>query len=130
MAAYQNWETVVVKRKHAGRSSNVPASYAAARGPTMTVARTKDVEQKALHRKVDEAEEAHRIQSVSKDTSHKIRDARNAKGWTQKEFAQKLNIQQKVVAEYENGSAVPDNQLLGKFERVLGVKLRGTRKKQ
>ena len=30
-----------------------------------------------------------------------------------------------VVNQYESGAAVPNNQVLGKMERILGVKLRG-----
>jgi putative transcription factor len=30
-----------------------------------------------------------------------------------------------VVQDYESGRAVPNNQVLGKLERALGVKLRG-----
>jgi len=31
-----------------------------------------------------------------------------------------------VVQEYEQGKAVPNQTILGKMERALGVKLRGT----
>lgn len=30
-----------------------------------------------------------------------------------------------VVNQYESGAAVPNNQVLSKMERILGVKLRG-----
>lgn len=30
-----------------------------------------------------------------------------------------------LIVDYENGKAVPNQQILGKMERALGVKLRG-----
>jgi putative transcription factor len=44
---------------------------------------------------------------------------------TQKDLANKVNTQASVIQAYENGSATPDQQLLAKLERVLGIKLRG-----
>jgi putative transcription factor len=37
----------------------------------------------------------------------------------------KINEKVEVVREYENGKAIPNQQVLAKLERVLGVKLRG-----
>ena len=51
--------------------------------------------------------------------------ARQAKGMTQKELAQKMGEKATVVNEMEAGKSIPDNQKLGKMERILGVKLRG-----
>lgn len=60
--------------------------------------------------------------SVSKT----IQQARQAKGLTQKDLATKINEKPTVVNEYESGKAVnPNQQILMKMERVLGVKLRG-----
>lgn len=36
-----------------------------------------------------------------------------------------INEKIQVVQEYEQGKATPNNAILGKMERVLGVKLRG-----
>ena len=38
---------------------------------------------------------------------------------------QKLNVKPSVVNDYEQGKVIPDNAVLGKMERALGVKLRG-----
>lgn len=54
-----------------------------------------------------------------------IRDVRNALGLSQKEFAQKANEKLSVIQDYESGKAIPNPQILAKFERILGVKLRG-----
>jgi len=63
--------------------------------------------------------------SVSKDLRLAITQARNAKGLTQKQLATQLNMQPQVINEYESGKAIPNQQILSKLERILGVKLRG-----
>ena len=40
-------------------------------------------------------------------------------------FVQAINEKPQVVAEYENGKAVPNQQILNKMEKALGVRLRG-----
>lgn len=64
-------------------------------------------------------------EKVSLDLKIRIMKARQAKGMTQKELATKMSEKPQVVNQYESGQAVPNNQVLGKMERILGVKLRG-----
>ena len=44
---------------------------------------------------------------------------------TQKDVAQKINEKPSIVQDYESGKAIPNPQILGKLERILGTKLRG-----
>ena len=44
---------------------------------------------------------------------------------SQKDVAQKVNEKPSVIQDYESSKAIPNPQILGKLERVLGVKLRG-----
>ena len=44
---------------------------------------------------------------------------------TQKDLATKVNEKPSVINDYESGRAVPDQKVLSKLERALGVKLRG-----
>jgi putative transcription factor len=44
---------------------------------------------------------------------------------TQKQLATRINEKPQIINEYENGKAIPNNQILGKIERVIGIKLRG-----
>ncbi|VDO28252.1 unnamed protein product [Heligmosomoides polygyrus] len=50
-----------------------------------------------------------------------IQQARQAKEWTQKDLSTAINEKPQVVSEYENGKAVPNQQILQKMERALGV---------
>lgn len=54
-----------------------------------------------------------------------MQTARLEKGLSQKDVALKINEKQSILQDYEGGKAIPNPQILGKLERVLGVKLRG-----
>ncbi|ORZ25903.1 multi protein bridging factor 1-domain-containing protein [Absidia repens] len=54
-----------------------------------------------------------------------LQKGRQDKGMTQKDLAQTINEKPQVVNEYESGKATPNQQVLGKMERALGIRLRG-----
>ncbi|XP_015222637.1 endothelial differentiation-related factor 1 homolog isoform X2 [Lepisosteus oculatus] len=71
-----------------------------------------------------ETEELHH-QRVSLEVGKVIQQGRQAKGLTQKDLATKINEKPQIIADYECGKAIPNNQVLGKIERAIGMKLRG-----
>jgi putative transcription factor len=75
--------------------------------------------------KLDAETEELKHNTVSSEVSRRIIQGRQNKKINQKQLAQQAAINVSVVQEYENGKAIPNNQILGKFERILGVKLRG-----
>lgn len=44
---------------------------------------------------------------------------------SQKELATKINEKPQIITDYEAGRGIPNNIIIGKIERVLGIKLRG-----
>lgn len=45
--------------------------------------------------------------------------------YPQAQLAQQINEKPQIIQEYESGKAIPNQQILSKMERILGVKLRG-----
>ncbi|ETE60630.1 Endothelial differentiation-related factor 1-like protein, partial [Ophiophagus hannah] len=71
-----------------------------------------------------ETEELHHDR-VPLEVGKVIQQGRQNKGLTQKDLATKINEKPQVIADYESGKAIPNNQVLGKIERAIGLKLRG-----
>uniref|UniRef100_A0A914QEP9 HTH cro/C1-type domain-containing protein n=1 Tax=Panagrolaimus davidi TaxID=227884 RepID=A0A914QEP9_9BILA len=72
----------------------------------------------------NETEELHH-ERVSLSLGRAIQQGRQGKEMTQKDLATKICEKIQVVQEFESGKAIPNAQVLGKMERVLGIKLRG-----
>lgn len=63
------------------------------------------------------------IQTVTTEFKLALLKARQAKGLSQKELAEKINVKAAVVTEYEQGKAIPDPGVISKLNRALGVTL-------
>jgi putative transcription factor len=126
--SHQDWTPVVFNSKKTSKQTpqtkkDVPA------GPS-SVPNTKHSNQQHAARpdnasKIARMEEAGSIKRVDPAVSKKIVSARTSKKFSQKDLAMKINENIAVVQSYESGTAIPNQQILGKMERVLDVKLRG-----
>lgn len=132
----QDWAPVVVhKRPVKGADARDPKVIAAAirAGAEIQTVRKFDAgsnkKQSAAPslntRKLDEESEPAALERVSLEVKNRIQKARLDKKLTQAQLAQLINERPQVVQEYEAGKAIPSQQVLGKMERALGVKLRG-----
>ncbi|RKP05723.1 multi protein bridging factor 1-domain-containing protein [Thamnocephalis sphaerospora] len=75
--------------------------------------------------KIDNDEDIYKVQTVSISVGRAIQKGRQDKGLTQKDLGQRVNEKGNVINDYEAGRAIPNQQILSKLERALGVKLRG-----
>lgn len=76
-------------------------------------------------KKVNDEEDIPKLNLVGKDTGVKIAQARQAKGYKQKDVARYMNMDSGLYQKYENGTAPRNGQVLNKLGRYLGVKLTG-----
>ncbi|TFK55015.1 ylMBF1 [Heliocybe sulcata] len=76
--------------------------------------------------KLDRENEVAPPPKISPTVGKAMQTARMELGLTQKDVAQKINEKPSILQDYEAGKAIPNPQVLGKLERVLGVKLRGS----
>ncbi len=75
--------------------------------------------------KIDRENEVAAPKKLDADVGKAMSKARLDKGMKQSDLAQKVNEKPSIINDYEAARAIPSQQVLGKLERALGVKLRG-----
>ncbi|XP_040860595.1 endothelial differentiation-related factor 1 isoform X3 [Ochotona curzoniae] len=112
--AESDWDTVTVLRK---------------KGPTAAQAKSKQAILAAQRRGEDVetskkwAAGQNKQHSISKNTAKLDRETEELHH--DRVTLEKINEKPQVIADYESGRAIPNNQVLGKIERAIGLKLRG-----
>ena len=51
----------------------------------------------------------------------KIIKHRKSNGWSQEDFAEKLNVSRQAISRWENGTALPDAQNIKQISKLFGV---------
>lgn len=122
---HQDWAKIVLKKN---RPKNV--SEAKMRGYYTEIKKKDNTKynktnisnNKQEHRKLDEATDANKIKTYNKNIRLQIQKARLAKKMKQKDLANKVGINNKMIIDIENGKAKFNNRILQKIGKVLGVR--------
>ncbi|KMZ60083.1 Multiprotein bridging factor 1a [Zostera marina] len=132
----QDWEPVVIRKKtpNAAAKKDEKAVNAARRSGAEieTVKKSTAATNKSASsstslntRKLDEETDVLAHERVPTELKKNIMQARMDKKLTQAQLAKLINEKPQVIQEYESGKAIPNQQIITKLERFLGVKLRG-----
>lgn len=129
---HQDWEPVIIRKPQ--RRNKKVTDAERLNGVGVTVAKSgggknnqsfKGSSLSKLQRSAMENDgQPGKIVKIDKSISQNIQNARAAQNLTRKELAQKMNQPVSVIAEYENGKAIPNANLINKLEKVLKTKLR------
>ena len=130
-----DWDTVTVLRKKrttASAKSKEAVTAAQRRGQEIETTMKWAAGQNKQHvvasttaANLDGETEELRHAKVPLEVGKVIQRGRQEKGLSQKDLSTKINEKAQVIAEYESGKAIPNNQVMGKIERIIGLKLRG-----
>jgi putative transcription factor len=60
---------------------------------------------------------------ISQGYAQLIRNAREERGWTQKELAKRINEKASLIGKMERGKMTPDDHVREKIEKLLGINL-------
>ncbi len=98
------------------------ARFGVAVGPSKTsaVVRPAGRPRRTAHRPAAPAEEY----DLATDLHARIRKAREAKGWKREELARKINEKLSIIEKLEKGNLRPDDRLVSKLEKALGIRLK------
>jgi len=128
----QDWEPVVIRKappKESQSKAQVVRATLQSGGKIETEAKystgNKQSSAPCYARKLDEDTDNLKHKTVNTDVKVAIAKGRTAKGWKQSDLAQQINERPQIVAEYESGKAIPNQNILQKMEKALQIKLRG-----
>ncbi|CAL1278714.1 unnamed protein product [Larinioides sclopetarius] len=136
----EDWDTVTYLRKKPPKASQLRSQQAinAAQRQGLAIETTKKFNAATNKQhlttlntsKLDKETEQLHHETVGLDIGRLIQQGRQNKGLTQKDLATRINEKPQVINDYEAGRAVPNQQILTKVERVIGLRLRGKEKGQ
>ena len=116
----QDWTTVTLSKP---KSKTQPVAQKTATAGTSSVNSASAVVAAITAPAKNDGDDAKKTKYIAKVTSDAVRTARCEKKLTQKELAQKCNMDVSIIAEIERGTCVYNAAHVNKLQSVLGVKI-------
>ncbi len=98
---FQDWKTFVFTKYKVGGTDG------------------RSVRENSPTRKLQNETDVPVLNYIDSETKNKIISMRNAKGYTQAQLAQKLNVDKSVIASYESGKVIPNKNFIQRIYKVL-----------
>ena len=118
---HQDWEEVTIHGKTIKKEKE-KEKYVKFMGQEIKLPKRSQYSGKSHEQKLDETMlGTHK--KVGKETGLTIQRARVSKKYTQKDLANLINVSSDIIASYESGKAIQDNNIMQKLRRILCVKL-------
>jgi len=136
MSSQDDWDKVTVLRKNKTKPTTAAGINKAIRKGEVEVVKKPDG---GVNKKRTAVPNAVKLENETTDFKHvhvshelkmAIQKARTAKSWNRKQLAQAIGVKETVIADYENGKAIPQNDMIQKMSRALGTKLPSAPKKE
>lgn len=109
---HQDWAPVVLSKK-----SNQASASAARKKGVVVIPKT-------IRKALEDDGQGGKIETIDRKISMRIQQARSEKGMQRKALAQRIGVKDTVLADYENGKAIPSAAVLNKIERIVGRSVR------
>ena len=114
MYNHQDWSTVVLKKK-----SNEPDVKIVSKNDKQSISSVANKPMWKLEKQIDSVDSGKPLTYVSRDDAQKIIAGRIAMKFTQKDLANRLNMQLKEIQDIENCKALENKLILSKIKRIL-----------
>ncbi|KIJ99599.1 hypothetical protein K443DRAFT_133020 [Laccaria amethystina LaAM-08-1] len=136
MSDWDEPKTVIGFKRQVAKVTKKDSDLNAARRSGVVVATDKKIaaggnkaHQSTDHQRIAKLDRENEVAPPAKilpSVGRAIQTARMELKLSQKDVAAKINEKPSILQDYESSKAIPNPQILGKLERVLGVKLRGS----
>lgn len=126
---HQDWKPVVLRSRakqakpaktaELAGSTNVELKYKAGKN----IQNKNTINAKSIEKNIDEDENLS-VPTVSYNLQLQLKQARQQKGWTQKQLANDCQLPEYTIKGYENGTIIPNSLDIVKMSKSLGVTLK------